>query len=287
MSRPEYEVKQSYVGDGSLDTYEFNFKIEDLTQLLIIEVVDGEITEYVRGDDVTYLDSVTFDSVNGGGEVVLAANLADGASLHFLLANDEPTQPYEFRNKGSFSLRAFEMALDFILGAVQRLKFQVKNSLRINDADDESLFDGELPLGVADNANAVLCINSTGTGFNFNSTVAQIMNGVSFLFNGSNLELVNADQLAISTIKPFQKWKVGSAGGLITMNNKPFGTVAPPDGTIITVIGTSDTELVKFVNADESKGCILNGDLILGNGNAFQVMYDQETDRYIFLNRSF
>ena len=138
MSRPTYAPKQTYTGTGSLSAYTFNFKIEVLTQLLIVEVDDSDVeTQRVLGDDVVYLSSVTFDPVDGAGTVNLAANLATNYRLIIPLANDDSTQTYEFRNKTSFTLKRFESAMDFMTGAVQRLAYRGKQALRIHDLDDE------------------------------------------------------------------------------------------------------------------------------------------------------
>jgi len=177
MSRVLYAPKETYTGTGSLDTYTFDFKITADTQLLVIEVDDSGVeTQRVLGDDVTYLTSVTFDAVAGAGTVVLAANLATDYNLIFLLADDAPTQPYEFRNKTSFTLRRFEDALDLVSGAVQRLTYRGKQAIRIHDLDDEETFDAQLPPGVATTNNKVLIINATGTGMDFGPTAGDISN---------------------------------------------------------------------------------------------------------------
>lgn len=168
MSRSQYAVKETYTGTGSLDEYTFDFKITDLSQLLIIEVDDtGVETQRVRGDDVTYLSGVVFDSSLGGGTITLAANLTADYQLIILLADDEPTQDYEFRNKTSFTLRRFEDAYDRCMGAIQRLVYKAKQSLRIHDIDDEEAFDGQLPSGVADQGDHLLIVNAAGDGFDY------------------------------------------------------------------------------------------------------------------------
>lgn len=163
--RSLYNVKESYTGNGSVSSYTFDFKIENLDHLLII-VADatGVETQRVRGDDITFLSSVTFDAVNGGGTVNLQANLPNNYQIVILLANDEPTQPYEFANKSSFSLKTIERALDFILGPVQRLTYLMNKSLKINELESDS-FNTRLPSGLSSQAGKPIVINSTGDGF--------------------------------------------------------------------------------------------------------------------------
>lgn len=176
MARSSYVPKQKYTGTGSNDTYTFNFKITDNTQIEIVEMDTDGLTEIqrVRGDDVTYLTSVTFDAEAGGGTVVLAANLTASRTLILLLAEDAPLQEYEFKNKASFTLKRFENAIDEQAGAIQRQAFKASQMMRIHDMDDETSIDGQLPAGFASNTNKTIKVNSVGDGFDFGPSVATI-----------------------------------------------------------------------------------------------------------------
>ncbi len=152
MARDTYDVKEQYLGTGALSEYTFDFKIESLTQLLVIEYdASGVQTQKVRGDDNIYLSSVDFDPVAGAGTVHLAAALTNNYTLVLLLANDAPTQPSQFKGKADFTLKRLEAALDFIVGSVQRLAYRAARSVQLNDFDDETAFDATLPPGVAAN----------------------------------------------------------------------------------------------------------------------------------------
>ena len=178
MSRTTYAPKESYTGNGATSAYTFDFKIEATTQLLVVVLNDSGVeVERVRGNDLVYLSSVT-TNFGGGGTVNLAANLTTNYTIYLLLANDSPTQVYEFRNKNSFTLKRFEDALDFILGAVQRLAFLSLGSLRISDTDDESLFDAQLPEGIATQLSKTLIVNATGDGFDYGPSAATITTDV-------------------------------------------------------------------------------------------------------------
>jgi hypothetical protein len=165
MSRPTYDVKDTYTGDGSLAVYTFDFKITALDQLEVVEYnASGVETQRVRGTDTTYLSPtipVAFDAVDGAGTVTLAVNLINGYTLVLLLADDSPAQTYEFRNKGDFTLKLIENAIDRIAGAVQRAAYRGKQALRLNDNDDEETFDTKLPTAVA---SKLLGINATNDG---------------------------------------------------------------------------------------------------------------------------
>src|SRR5690606_30603427 len=105
MARPEFVVKEEYLGEGNNDTYTFDFKIEQLGFLLSILIdEEGKEVERGRGNLPSFIDSVTFNPINGGGSVKLSENLPTDYRLILVLANDEPTQPAEWKNKRSFDL---------------------------------------------------------------------------------------------------------------------------------------------------------------------------------------
>jgi len=177
MSRPTYDVKETYTGTGLLSTYTFDFKIESSTQLLVIEVnALGVETQRVRGDNLTYLSGIVINS-STGGSVTLAAPLTAGYRLILLLANDAPVQSFEFSNKTSFSLKRFENALDVLAGAIQRLVYRGKQSIRIHDLDNEETFNAQLPPGIATQATRTLRVNSAGTGLEFGESTAEAAAG--------------------------------------------------------------------------------------------------------------
>ena len=179
MSRPTFIPKQVYIGTGSLKDYSFNFKIEALSQLQVV-VLNASLVEIarVRGDDDTIIDTVTFNPIFGGGSVKLLSNLGDGFQIGLFLANDEPTQPFEFSNKTTFSLKVLERALDWILGPSQRLAFRARQALRINDFDDENYFNPQLPIGIGSAFNRTFAVSPDGSGLVFGPTTDTINGAV-------------------------------------------------------------------------------------------------------------
>jgi hypothetical protein len=179
MARTDYDVIEEYTGTGSLDTYTFDFKIESLAQLLVVELNTlGVQTQKVRGTDVTYIDSVTFDAEEGGGTVVLAANLTLNYKLKLILANDEPTQPSQFRNKGAFTLKSIENALDFVVGAVQRLAYRSARSVQLDESIMTAEFDPTLPVEIVGADNYVIMTNEDGDGWELGPSAASIQEAI-------------------------------------------------------------------------------------------------------------
>jgi hypothetical protein len=309
MSRSTYDVKETYTGDGSLDTYTFDFKIEALTQLEIIELDDdGEETQRVRGDDTTYLDSVTFDAIEGGGTVVLAANLDTDYTLIILLANDAPTQPYEFSNKGTFTLKLIERGLDFLGGAIQRLAYRANQALRIHDNDDLDLFNPQFPPGVTDAAGRYLQINDVGDGLEFGFTLAELTdlvlptataanqvvkwNGTAWvadLYGGglvvsATQDITSGGDITVNAAIQ-QLLKIQGDGGTQIASITPFaGTLR--DGMVITLLGMSDANMVTIQYADITDGCLLKGDCYLRKGSTLTLVYDLTTRRFYELARN-
>lgn len=174
MARPIYEIKEQYLGTGVLADYTFDFKIGQTDELLLIMLnVAGVEVARQRGNDTAILvSSVDFDVDNGGGTIHLLVPLVTDYTLIIYLANDAPTQPFQFRNKGSFTLRAFENALDWLGGAIQRNNWLAKRAIRINDIEEGSDFDPQLPAGLQ--ANRVIMVNPTGTGLVQGPTPAEL-----------------------------------------------------------------------------------------------------------------
>jgi hypothetical protein len=157
MSRSTYDVQEDYTGNGLLADYTFDFKIEDPTHLLVVKYNTLGVEVFrVRGDDTTYLDSLEYDATLGGGTVHLKAVVEDQYTLKLLLANDSPTQTYEFKNKFSFTLARIEAALDFLLGPVQRLAYLAKRSIKLDDYDSPDTFDPTLPPGLSANTSDLI-----------------------------------------------------------------------------------------------------------------------------------
>ena len=208
MSR-EYDYKEEYLGTGDLAVYTFDFKIEALAQLLLVILDDaGDEVSRVRGDDTTIIDSVDYDAVQGGGTVTLIDDLETDYTLHMFLANDEPTQPYEFKNKGDLTLSRLEAALDFLGGAVQRLAFLAKRSIKLYDLDDVEEFDCSLPAGIIDATGVYIGVNADRDGlalYTADDIAGEVTNGGPFdITNGmsaTDVTDMTADEEDVSSVK--------------------------------------------------------------------------------------
>ncbi len=175
--RSTFSIVSRFTGANNLSEYGFDFKIEALEHLLVIILDDdGEEVARFRGDDdgdtLDYLDSVEFDAENGGGTVFLEANLPTDYEILMILANDEPVQSRSYRTQFSFTLKGFEMALDYVIGAVQRATWLAGRSLRLHDSY-EADFDPQLPAGVL-TPNASIVIDDDGLALALGPTAAEL-----------------------------------------------------------------------------------------------------------------
>lgn len=167
MSRPIFDMGEMYEGAGNQPDYTFDFKITDLSQILINKYdEDGVLVFSERGDsfDTDNIEEIDFDSVNGGGTVTLVEDLESGYWLQLLLAPDEPNQTYEFRDKTSFNLRQLENALDNLSGGIQRAIYLALRSIRLNDFDEIADFDPMLPVNLSDSSGFLIGLNADKTG---------------------------------------------------------------------------------------------------------------------------
>lgn len=311
MARASYSPSQSYTGTGSLTAYTFSFKIESLTQLLVIVMNNlGVETQRVRGNDTTFLNSVTYDNIEGGGTVNLKAVLPSNYTILILEANDAPTQPFEFKNKTTFNLRSLELALDFVVGAVQRLAYLIQRSISLHESDNPNTFSPRLPAGISGIANydRYLKIKNDGSGFEYGMTSDELITeamptptaeGQIVRWNGSAWEAVlYSGQYKITDTQDIanngvitlngaikQMLKVQGNGGSQTASTTPFGNTIV-NGTTITLVGMSDSNILKIPYADITKGCVLKGDCYLGRYNSLTLVFDAGANRFIEIGRN-
>lgn len=130
-----YAPSVSYIGNGTLATYAFSFKVRQAADILIMvfETDTDLLVFQERGNVLANVTSVAFDALNGGGTITLPANLALDRKLIIKLAVDSPVQDFRFRNQTDFELRQFENGLDQLTAQVQRLNEKISRAFRMSD----------------------------------------------------------------------------------------------------------------------------------------------------------
>jgi hypothetical protein len=118
-------------------------------------------------------------------------------------------------------------------------------------------------------------VNATGTGGGWTSYI--------------KLDLFPDASVPIDSTKGQQKWLIQSAFASGTqLSALSFGSIPPADGSMIRLIGNSDTSWIEVLNNDAANGCILNGSPArILKYHVMDFVYDATLARYIEVNRNF
>lgn len=170
----EYDPIERYVGNDSLDEYDFNFLITEASQLLVVVLDDSDDeVERFRGDESDpFMQSLVFDETEGGGTITLTDELPTGYTLCLILAGDEPVQTSNFTAVGTFSVAYLQAALNKLGAFIQRASWLAQRSIRLHDAYN-SVFDPQLPLVLE--ADRTLCISSDGLTTALGPTIDELL----------------------------------------------------------------------------------------------------------------
>jgi len=89
----------------------------------------------------------------------------------------------------------------------------------------------------------------------------------------ANQDVTSDGTIAINS-SGLQALKVSGDSGAQTANIVPFASNPPITGTIIKLIGQSDTNTVEILSNSAANGAKLKGDITLGNGNSLTLFWD-------------
>jgi hypothetical protein len=96
----------------------------------------------------------------------------------------------------------------------------------------------------------------------------------------------NGDQLTPDVASMNQEFRMIGNAAPVTLNTLPF-TAQPLDGSVITLVGHSDTFTVEIPFNDAQYGFYGNGDAILKRGYILKLVYNDELERYLEIGRNF
>lgn len=103
----------------------------------------------------------------------------------------------------------------------------------------------------------------------------------------ANENISASGTVSLSTTVMLQYRRITGNGAAVTASSTPLGTSDPTDGTIVRLVGQSNTNTVTFTNNDAGSGFILNGPATLGQYNVLEMQYDSTADRWIEISRNF
>jgi hypothetical protein len=103
----------------------------------------------------------------------------------------------------------------------------------------------------------------------------------------ANENISSSGSISSSTTVGLQIRRITGNAAAVTTSSTPFGSGGGwVDGTVIRLIGQSNTNTVTIPNTDSAKGAILNGDCTLGQYDSLELQYDSTADRWIEISRS-
>jgi hypothetical protein len=151
-------VRNSYSGDGTTDTFTYNFKIfQDSDIQVIIRSANG--TETIKTITTHY--TVTDAGVASGGTVVFTAgNIPTNTETVVLRRNIPQTQAIDYIANDPFPAESHEEGLDRATMAIQQIQEEVTRSLKLSKTN--TMTSTEFTVGAADRANKILAFDAAG-----------------------------------------------------------------------------------------------------------------------------
>ena len=98
----------------------------------------------------------------------------------------------------------------------------------------------------------------------------------------SSLALAGSGAISLDASSNLQTILVQGSSTPVTLSNTPFTTTAPQNGTVVKLIGNSDTNTVEIPANDAAKG-VLGYSITLGKGQTVTYEYNSTLDRYVIL----
>ena len=168
MSLEPNPRKNDYVGDGSTDTYDFDFHISNETEL-VVKTLASDYTEATLVLNTDYTVSGVDDDDGGSITLIDGSMMAEplASGVHIAIIGRLPIeQQNNIGNQGSFRPDVIEEEFDNLTKVDQEQQEQIGRSFKIPDTIPASSFDTTLPIGIFDPANAgrALIVNATNDG---------------------------------------------------------------------------------------------------------------------------
>jgi hypothetical protein len=151
-------VRNSYSGDGTTDTFTYNFKIfQDSDIQVIIRSANG--TETIKTITTHY--TVTDAGVSAGGTVIFTpGNIPTATETVVLRRNIPQTQAIDYIANDPFPAESHEEGLDRATMAIQQIQEEVTRSLKLSKTN--TMTSTEFTVGAADRANKILAFDASG-----------------------------------------------------------------------------------------------------------------------------
>ena len=158
--RSNYDVREVYTGDGIQASFTFDFKIANLSHLLVTHVDPTGVQLWQsRGTETTYYTTVLNEDGLGGTITWVTGVPASLSTVIVLLADDEPKQESKYTADSRYTMKKIENTFDALSGQIQRIRYLLDRSLRLPEKWTTALTT-ELPEVITE---AVPMVNAAGT----------------------------------------------------------------------------------------------------------------------------
>jgi hypothetical protein len=151
-------VKNSYSGNGTLDTFNYTFKIFANTDLEVI-IRDATATETVK-TLTTHYTVTGAGSASGGTVVFTSGNIPSSTETVVIRRAVPQTQAIDYIANDPFPAESHEEGLDRAMMAVQQLQEEVTRSIKLSRTN--TMNSTEFAVGSSDRAGKIFGFDSNG-----------------------------------------------------------------------------------------------------------------------------
>src|SRR5210317_2452923 len=151
-------VKNSYSGNGTLDTFNYTFKIFADADIQVI-IRDASATETVK-NLTTHYTVTGAGNANGGTIVFTAGNIPTATETVVLRRALPQTQSIDYIANDAFPAESHEEGLDRSMMAIQQLQEEVDRSIKLSRTN--TMNSTEFTVGDTDRAGKIFGFDSNG-----------------------------------------------------------------------------------------------------------------------------
>jgi hypothetical protein len=151
-------VKNSYSGNGTLDTFNYTFKVFADADLQVI-IRDASATETVK-TLTTHYTVTGAGNANGGTIVFTTGNIPTNTETVVIRRASPQTQAIDYIANDPFPAESHEEGLDRSMMAIQQLQEEVDRSIKLSRTN--TMNSTEFTIGDTDRANKVFGFDSAG-----------------------------------------------------------------------------------------------------------------------------
>ena len=161
MTVPAKEFREDYLGNGSVSSYDYGWRIYEDSDLGVYQLdTEGNETKLELGVDYT----VTGARLISGGTVDLSANLPSGYKLT-IIPDVSVEQQTDFRNQGRFYPETHEEQFDKLAVIDKQNSEAISRSIRMAAVVSPADFNPEVPASIVGESNVLLMTDSEGKRF--------------------------------------------------------------------------------------------------------------------------